>query len=137
MLTPVPAAVRDVHDADLVRDGAPASWRSRRSSTAPGTLATLRRIFLPAVRPGIVTVGLFAFLAAWNDFITPLILINDDNKSPLPLAIAIAAPADHRTRSTTAPPRPGSWSMAVPCLLIFILLQRYYVSGFMSGAVKG
>src|SRR4029079_12116814 len=48
-----------------------------------GTLAMLRRIFLPAVRPGIITVGLFGFLAAWNDFITPLILISDDHKSPL------------------------------------------------------
>src|SRR5262249_20720162 len=37
-----------------------------------GTFATLRRILLPLVRPGLVPVGLFAFLAAWNDFIAPL-----------------------------------------------------------------
>ena len=53
-----------------------------------GRLALLRRVFLPAVRPGLITVALFAFLAAWNDFIAPLILISDDSKSPLPLAIA-------------------------------------------------
>ena len=36
-----------------------------------------------------MTVGIFAFLAAWNDFIAPLILINDTNKFPLPLAITV------------------------------------------------
>ncbi|WP_330301755.1 MULTISPECIES: hypothetical protein [unclassified Streptomyces] len=40
------------------------------------------------MRPGLITVGLFAFLAAWNDFIAPLILISDSAKAPLPLAVA-------------------------------------------------
>ena len=74
-----------------------------------GTLQTLRSIFLPAVRPAIVTVGLFAFLAAWNDFIAPLILINDDKKSPLPLAIADPAPADVVHGRLLGRPRPA-WS---------------------------
>jgi len=101
-----------------------------------GTLAMLRRIFLPAVRPGIITVGLFGFLAAWNDFITPLILISDDHKSPLPLAIASLRQQTSYTVDYGAT-EAGVVVLAVPCLLIFILLQRYYVSGFMSGAVKG
>ena len=45
-----------------------------------GTFSALWRVLLPAVKPGLITVGLFAFLAAWNDFIAPLILINDSNK---------------------------------------------------------
>ena len=44
---------------------------------------------LPAVIPGLITVALFAFLAAWNDFFAPLILISDPSQSPLPLAIAV------------------------------------------------
>ncbi|HEY4188934.1 MAG TPA: carbohydrate ABC transporter permease [Candidatus Limnocylindrales bacterium] len=101
-----------------------------------GTLQILRRIFLPAVRPGIVTVGLFAFLAAWNDFIAPLILINDDKKSPLPLAIATLRQQTSFTVDYGAT-EAGVVVMAVPCLLLFVFLQRYYVRGFMSGAVKG
>jgi multiple sugar transport system permease protein len=101
-----------------------------------GTLSMLRRIFLPAVRPGIITVGLFAFLAAWNDFITPLILVSDDHKSPLPLAIASLRQQTSYTIDYGAT-EAGVVVLAVPCLLVFILLQRYYVSGFMSGAVKG
>jgi multiple sugar transport system permease protein len=101
-----------------------------------GTLALLRRIFLPAVRPGLITVGLFAFLAAWNDFVAPLILISDDKQSPLPLAIATLRQQTTFTIDYGAT-EAGVVVMAVPCLLLFVLLQRYYVRGFMSGAIKG
>ena len=47
----------------------------------------LRRL-LPGVRPALITVGMFAFLAAWNDFLAPLILINDTNSETLPVAIS-------------------------------------------------
>jgi len=101
-----------------------------------GSFAVLRRIFLPAVRPGLITVGLFAFLAAWNDFITPLILINGDRQFPLPLAIATLRQQTSYTIDYGAT-EAGVVVMAVPCLVLFILLQRYYVRGFMSGAIKG
>jgi multiple sugar transport system permease protein len=88
------------------------------------------------VRPGLITVGLFAFLAAWNDFIAPLILISDSEKAPLPLAVA-----NLRQQSMGAvdygATEAGVVVLAVPCLLVFLLLQRHYVRGFMSGALKG
>ena len=101
-----------------------------------GTLALLRRIFLPSVRPGLITVALFAFLAAWNDFITPLILLADDKQSPLPLAIANLRQQTTFTIDYGAT-EAGVVVMAVPCLLLFVVLQRHYVRGFMSGAIKG
>ncbi len=101
-----------------------------------GSIALLRRIFLPAVVPGLITVGLFAFLAAWNDFIAPLILISDDKQSPLPLAIATLRQQTSYTIDYGAT-EAGVVVMALPCLVLFVLLQRYYVRGFMSGAVKG
>jgi multiple sugar transport system permease protein len=101
-----------------------------------GTFAVLRRIMLPAVRPGIITVGLFAFLAAWNDFIAPLILLSDDKKAPLPLAIATLRQQTMGVIDYGAT-EAGVIVMAIPCLLLFFLLQGYYVRGFMSGAVKG
>ncbi|WTV73930.1 carbohydrate ABC transporter permease [Streptomyces sp. NBC_00028] len=101
-----------------------------------GTAGALRRVLLPAVRPGLITVGLFAFLAAWNDFIAPLILISDSEKAPLPLAVA-----NLRQQSMGAvdygATEAGVVVLAVPCLLVFLLLQRHYVRGFMSGALKG
>ncbi|MFJ2236510.1 carbohydrate ABC transporter permease [Streptomyces sp. NPDC087859] len=101
-----------------------------------GTAGALRRILLPAVRPGLITVGLFAFLAAWNDFIAPLILISDSEKAPLPLAVATLRQQSMGAVDYGAT-EAGVVVLAVPCLLVFLLLQRHYVRGFMSGALKG
>jgi len=101
-----------------------------------GTFGVFRHILLPAVVPGIVTVGLFAFLAAWNDFIAPLILINPTSEQPLPLALVTMRQQTMGLvdfGSTEA----GVVVMALPCMFLFLLLQRYYVRGFMSGAIKG
>ena len=101
-----------------------------------GTWGVFRRILLPAVVPGIVTVGLFAFLAAWNDFLAPLILINPTAEQPLSLALV------NQRQQTMGLVDFGSTEagvvvMAIPCLILFLLLQRYYVRGCMSGAIKG
>jgi multiple sugar transport system permease protein len=101
-----------------------------------GSFAVLRRILLPAVVPGIVTVAIFAFLASWNDFLAPLILINDTNKFPLPLAITVLRQQTMGVIDYGAT-EAGVTVMAIPCIIIFIVLQRYYVRGFMSGALKG
>jgi multiple sugar transport system permease protein len=99
-------------------------------------LRALLYVLVPAVKPGLITVGLFAFLAAWNDFIAPLILISDSSKAPLPLAVAnmrqqVMGVVDYGATEA------GVVVLAVPCIALFLALQRHYVRGFMSGAVKG
>jgi multiple sugar transport system permease protein len=101
-----------------------------------GSFDTLRRIMLPLVVPGLITVGLFAFLAAWNDYFAPLILISDPGQSPLPLAIAILRQQTMGVIDYGAT-EAGVVVMALPAVIFFLVLQRYYVRGFMSGAVKG
>ena len=88
------------------------------------------------MKPGLITVGLFAFLAAWNDLIAPLILINDSDKVPLPLAVAnirghVMGVVGYGAAEA------GVVVLALPCVVLFLILQRRYVRGFMSGAVKG
>jgi multiple sugar transport system permease protein len=100
------------------------------------SFTALLRVLLPAVVPGLITVGLFAFLAAWNDFIAPLILINDPDKAPLPLAVAnlrqqAMGAVDYGVTEA------GVVILALPCIVLFLLLQRFYITGFMSGALKG
>ncbi|MBR7742030.1 carbohydrate ABC transporter permease [Phycicoccus sp. BSK3Z-2] len=100
------------------------------------TWAALWRVLLPAVKPGLITVGLFAFLTAWNDFMAPLILINDSQKLTLPLAVSnlrvqVQGVVDYGATEA------GVVVLALPCILLFLLLQRHYVAGFMSGAFKG
>jgi multiple sugar transport system permease protein len=101
-----------------------------------GSFAALRRILMPLVRPGLITVGLFAFLAAWNDFVTPLILINDDSKFPLAVAMASLRQQTSYTVDYGVT-EAGVVALALPCLVIFLVLQRSYVNGFTSGALKG
>ncbi|GAA3810167.1 carbohydrate ABC transporter permease [Cellulomonas soli] len=100
-----------------------------------GTLSALRRVLVPAVKPGLITVGLFAFLAAWNDFMVPLYLLGGDNQ-PLPLALVnmrqqVMGVIDYGATQA------GVVVLTVPCVLLFLVLQRHYVNGFMSGALKG
>lgn len=100
------------------------------------TWGALWRVLLPAVKPGLITVGLFSFLAAWNDFMAPLILINDTERMTLPLAVSnlrgqVQGVVDYGATEA------GVVILALPCIILFLLLQRHYVRGFMSGALKG
>ena len=101
-----------------------------------GAFSVLWRILLPSVRPGLITVSLFAFLAAWNDFFAPLILLNDPTQQTLPLAIATLRQQTMGAIDYGAT-EAGVVVMALPCLILFLFLQRHFVRGFMSGAVKG
>jgi multiple sugar transport system permease protein len=100
------------------------------------TFTALRRVLLRAVRPGLVTVALFAFLASWNDFFAPLILISDASKFTLPVAVYSMQQRTFGAIDYGAL-EAGVVVMALPCMLIFLLLQRHYVRGFMSGAIRG
>ncbi|MCW6005785.1 carbohydrate ABC transporter permease [Micromonospora sp. CPCC 205371] len=100
------------------------------------SFGALWRVLLPAVKPGLITVGLFSFLAAWNDFFAPLILINDSERMTLPLAVSnlrgqVQGVVDYGATEA------GVVILALPCIVLFLLLQRHYVRGFMSGALKG
>lgn len=100
------------------------------------SFGVLTRVLLHAVRPGLITVSLFAFLTSWSEFFAPLILLNSTDKFTLMLAVV-----NLRTATFGAIDYPaleaGVTFMAVPCLVLFVLLQRSYVRGFMSGALRG
>ncbi|WP_434740317.1 carbohydrate ABC transporter permease [Micromonospora sp. SH-82] len=100
------------------------------------SVGVLLRILLPAVRPGLVTVALFAFLTSWNEFFAPLILLNSTEKFTTTLAVVNMRTAGHGSIDYAAL-EAGVVVMAVPCLLLFAFLQRSYVRGFTSGALKG
>jgi len=100
------------------------------------SVAVLTRIMLPAVRPGLVTVALFAFLTSWSEFFAPLILLNSTDKFTTTLAVVNMRTASHGSIDYAAL-EAGVVFMAVPCLLLFAFMQRSYVRGFTTGAVKG
>ena len=100
------------------------------------SVSALFRILLPAVRPGLITVALFAFLTSWNEFFAPLILLNSTDRFTTMLAVVNMRTASHGSIDYAAL-EAGVVVMAVPCLLLFAVMQRSYVRGFTSGALKG
>jgi multiple sugar transport system permease protein len=93
-----------------------------------------RRVALPLMRPMLVTLGVFTFLGSWNDFLWPLIVLNDSSRYTLPVALA-ALSREHVQDNELM--MAGSVVTVVPVLLLFLLLQRHYLAGLMAGAVKG
>ncbi|MCS7475410.1 carbohydrate ABC transporter permease [Umezawaea endophytica] len=100
------------------------------------TVGTLVRVMLPAVRPGLITVGLFAFLTSWSEFFAPLILLNSTDTFTTTLAVVNMRTASHGSIDYAAL-EAGVVFMALPCLVLFAFMQRSYVRGFTSGALKG
>jgi multiple sugar transport system permease protein len=95
----------------------------------------LWRIFIPAVRAGIVTVVLFAFIMSWNEFIAALIFMSNETKFTVPILL-VGVRLGHFGTVDWGALQAGIIIAVIPCVAIYVLLQKYYVSGFLSGAVK-
>lgn len=100
-----------------------------------GGVRILTRIMLPLVAPGIITVSIFAFLASWNEFLAALILLTDNKLFTLPILVTAVRSGQFGTVDWGAV-QAGVTLMMMPCLLLFLLLQRYYMRGLTAGAVK-
>ena len=89
-------------------------------------------IELPLVKPALGTLAIFSFVAYWNSFLWPLIVLRDTNKYPLQVAIAhLSTGLELNYRYITA----SLMVAALPILLFFIFTQRYFIEGF-EGALK-
>ena len=92
------------------------------------------QIVLPGLKPILVTLAIFSFLGAWNDFMWPLIVLSDDALQTLPVALA-ALSREHVMDYELM--MAGSVVTILPVLLLFLVLQRYYIQGLLLGSVKG
>ena len=96
-------------------------------------LGFFRRMVIPLSMPGVVTVGILAFIGSWNSYMLPLYVLNDDTQYTLPLGVAMFSTA-HAT-DTAAVMGFLSLSM-IPALIFFSIFQKRIVGG-LTGAVKG
>ena len=95
----------------------------------------LWRVLLPVVKAGVVTVILFAFITSWNEFLAALIFMNKETQFTIP--IWTVSVRTGRLGAVDWGALQASIIIAIlPCIAVYVLLQRYYVSGFLSGAVK-
>ena len=91
-------------------------------------------IVLPLLAPITVTLALFLFLGSWNDFLWPLIVLSDQERYTLPVAIA-GIVREHAGDGELM--MAGAVVTTLPVLAIFIALQRFYMRGLLGGSVKG
>jgi multiple sugar transport system permease protein len=90
-------------------------------------------IVLPLLRPILVTLGVFTFLSAWNDFMWPLIVLTEESKYTLPLALAnLSGEHVQDTELMLA----GAVLTVMPVLALFLAVQRHYIQGILMGGVK-
>ena len=94
------------------------------------------RISVPAIRPAIVTVALFAFITSWNEFLGALVIMNRSASFTVPLILANARQETSIGGTDWGLLQAGITISIIPCVLFYLLLQKYYVSGFTSGALK-
>ena len=96
---------------------------------------TLWRVMLPLAVPGVVTTALFSFFTSWNEFFAALVLITDQSNFTLPVVLSVLQTGQFGTIDWGVL-EAGVVLSAAPCVALFLLLQRYYVGGLLSGAVK-
>jgi ABC-type glycerol-3-phosphate transport system permease component len=99
-----------------------------------GRLRTLVRIVLPLAVPGLVAAGLFAFIAAWNNFLFAFLFTTTDRVKTLPIMMRLFALGEPAVWGVSAA---GAILTTLPIVLLFLLFQRMLMSGLAAGAVKG
>ena len=99
-----------------------------------GELRIYWSVVLPTIRPILATLAIWTFLATWNDFMWPLIVLSDESRFTLPVALANLS-GEHV--ADTELMMAGSVLTVLPVMLVFLFLQRFYVAGITAGSVKG
>jgi multiple sugar transport system permease protein len=116
--------------------GVPGELEEAANVDGAGTMRTLVSVVRPLVVPGMATTALYAFLASWTEFLGALTFLTDQNLYTLPVALlnlqqGAYGSIDFGYLSA------GAVVAMIPCVVLFLALQRYYVAGLSSGAVKG
>ena len=99
-----------------------------------GRLATLRKVVLPLSWPGLIAAGLFVLTFAWNDFVVAVAMNTSENVRTLPVAIYHYLGFFGRE---WGPLTAAAMVSIVPVVAVFVLFQRYFLSGMTGGGVKG
>jgi multiple sugar transport system permease protein len=98
-----------------------------------GRVGTMFRIMLPLTLPGVVTAVTFTFIAAWNEYVVALTLIQDDALKPLTVGISSYVTAYQQNWAQLFA---ASLIAIVPVVILFALIEKHLVGGLTAGAIK-
>ncbi|MDO0932117.1 carbohydrate ABC transporter permease [Streptomyces sp. DG2A-72] len=99
-----------------------------------GRMKAFRIVVLPLLRPGLIAVGSFAFVHSWNHFLFALMFLNNQEKQTIPVGLNTLMSADSVDLGALAA---GGIIAAVPVVIVFAFIQKWLITGFSAGAVKG
>jgi multiple sugar transport system permease protein len=97
---------------------------------------TLLSVLRPLVLPGIATSALYAFLFSWTEFLGALSFMTNDSLFTLPVALSNVETGTYGAINYGLL-LAGAVIAMIPCIVVYVALQRYYVRGLVSGALKG
>lgn len=100
-----------------------------------GELAIFHRIALPIMSPGIATMAIGAFIGSWNNYLIPMLIINDPVKRTLPVMVAELNAVRDITTNLGASYLAVAISV-VPVMIAFCFFSKYIISGISAGSVK-
>ncbi len=101
-----------------------------------GFLRTFVQVVLPMAWPAVIAVALYTFLGAWNDFLGPLLYLSDQEKYTLPVALRFLQ-GSMRTRPENHLLMAAATVSMIPCILVFVFAQRWFMQGQVFTGVKG
>jgi len=102
-----------------------------------GDLRIFRSIAAPSMMPGLVTVFLFQFVAIWNNFLLPFIMLTSDKHFPVTVGLYTMLNQGNTTPALYTLVITGALLSILPLVVLFLTLQRYWRVDLLSGAVKG
>jgi len=94
-------------------------------------------IALPLMGPGLVTIFLFQFVGIWNNFLLPLVMLNDSTLYPVTLGLYNWSGGYIQDPTLATSVLVGSLVATLPVIVAFVMLQRFWNTGLSQGAVKG
>jgi multiple sugar transport system permease protein len=101
-----------------------------------GEFRIFRSLAVPMLAPGLLTVFLFQFVAIWNNFLLPFVMLADDTKFPVTVGLYTLLNQGSTTPALYSLVILGSLLSIVPLIILFLSLQRYWRVDLTSGAVK-
>ncbi|ADU30541.1 carbohydrate ABC transporter permease [Evansella cellulosilytica] len=94
---------------------------------------TFWNIVIPAVRPGLATLGIFTFMGTWNDFLWPLVVLKDRSVHTIQIALRTLNDVYYTDYSMILS---GTFMATIPIIIIFLILNRQFIAGVTDGAIK-
>lgn len=101
-----------------------------------GPLRSFLQVGLPMLVPGFVTIALFQFVGIWNNFMLPLIMLQNRDLFPSSVGIALWQSQVQQNPEFSTLVIAGSFVSVIPLILAFVMLQRFWRSGLSAGSVK-